>query len=69
MAQQIALLSEELLRASQEKVNIAQANCDTVFLFRRSPYNALSSNTLMTGRETHPPDRPSYQRTGSGVVL
>ena len=32
MAQQIALLAEELLRASQEKVNISQANCDSVFL-------------------------------------
>jgi hypothetical protein len=32
MAQQIALFSEEILRASQEKVNIAQANCDSVFV-------------------------------------
>ena len=32
MAQKIALLSEEILRASQEKVNIAQSNCDSVFV-------------------------------------
>jgi len=32
MAQQIALLTEEILRASQEKVNIAQTNCDSVFV-------------------------------------
>lgn len=42
MAQQIALLSEEILRASQEKVNIAQTNCDSVLSSNEIPLDTLS---------------------------
>jgi hypothetical protein len=47
MAQQIALLSEEILRASQEKVNIAQANCDSVFVLNQISH-LISSHTFGT---------------------
>ena len=42
MAQQIALLSEEILRTSQEKVNIAQTNCDSVLFSIEIPLDTLS---------------------------
>jgi hypothetical protein len=42
MAQQIALLSEEILRTSQEKVNIAQTNCDSVLFSIEFSLDTLS---------------------------
>jgi len=32
MIRQLAMISEEFLRAAQEKVNLAQANHDSVFI-------------------------------------
>jgi hypothetical protein len=56
------------LRASQEKVNIAQANCDSVFVLNSIlPWYSL--NALLTGWETYPFTGSSHQRTGGDVVV
>jgi hypothetical protein len=60
MAQQIAFMSEELLRASQEKVNLAQTNHDSVFPSFSSFSRIRFLSALLPGGATHSSPGPSH---------
>jgi len=63
---QVACMTEDFLRASQEKVNLAQANYDSVSSVLES-YGCKLTHPLFSylGGTAYPHPRPSYQGTRS----
>lgn len=61
----IACLSEEIMRHSEEKVNLAQAAYDSVSYCRSSAHSFPNS---VVGGQTHKTDGPSYHRARNCVA-
>jgi hypothetical protein len=66
MLSQMSQLSEEILRASEEKVNLAQVAYDSVR--RNFVVSCKEKLRAGVGRSTHTADRSSYKRAGDSYL-